>query len=421
MKKIFISLATAALLFTACSSDENQNTDQTTAGAGSLAFNIELEDAGKKAAATDGMIPITSWDNIKEVQIFLYKKGVGAVDGDIAYSYRLTGAEIAAKADKKFSWNDIPVGTYDLAVVANLNVSATEKMAMSLDGGVTKTDFTRFNVVGKKVNSQVMMDLNPSAFPANHTFEAGDKPYSPPTEIFTAYAQDVTITEGVVNTLGGTLGLKREVAMMRVRIHKKHPALSTVDFAEADNFIVIHRMPVGFGLKTQTPAFGGGIFNTASDDNRIMVAATGANTFLSANPASGYKNTNGGAVQILDANFTLWRDIMVLPNQTRAENKLPSANADNARKYFIVLSAKAPANYTLSDGVTKTTAPTNIYWSGLIEGVFTPNIIREVNLTITSPGGPDNPDGPGTEGGLEITLGTPEDWNSVVESTHKEI
>ena len=53
----------------------------------------------------------------------------------------------------------------------------------------------------------------------------------------------------------------------------------------------------------------------------------------------------------------------------------------------------------------------------MIKENFTPNTIREVNLTLRSGGTTDVPTKPREEGGLTISVGTPEAWSSnIVES-----
>ncbi len=416
MKKVFISLVTAMLLFSACGSDDIQTEVDNSDKVGSLKLEVAFEGVNQQTKAGSAAAPITSWSNVKQVQMFLYDK----TTGNIAFSYTIH----PSTGNTTFPWTNIPVGTYDIALVANVK-SSTDNVATSISGGpitsANSVEFTDFNVRGKKINTQVFMDLKPTTFPANHTFQTGDKAYSEASEVFTAYAQDVTIQEGVTTTLGSAMALKREVALMRVRVNKNASFLNEsgkeVNFAHANNFIVIHRLPVGFGLKTQTPKFLGGIVTANSDENRIMIGATGASTFKTADPAAtAYKPTG-----IIDSDFKLWRDIIVLPNVVKTEPEVsPSSNAENSRKYFVVISAMAPAGYELADG-TKTDVAKPIYWSGVISEVFSSNIIREVNLTIKSRGDDKNPDGPKAEGGLIIEVTQPEPWNKNIESSNKEV
>jgi hypothetical protein len=81
MKKVFITLITATLLFSACSNDDAQKPDGGENKTGSLSFDLAFEEAGSgiKAAALSRAIPITGWANIERVQMFLYEQGTGKV------------------------------------------------------------------------------------------------------------------------------------------------------------------------------------------------------------------------------------------------------------------------------------------------------------------------------------------------------
>ncbi|MDR2955401.1 MAG: FimB/Mfa2 family fimbrial subunit [Prevotella sp.] len=405
MKKVFISLLSLALLFSACGSDEDTGTG-TNKKNGELKAKISFDAIAQKATSLSTAIPKTSWDNVNEIQMFLYDK----TSGEVAFS-RIFDPQDGG-AEKIFKWTNVPEGTYELALVANIN-SNIDPIATSLDYGVNWIKLDQYNVENKKINSEIFIDLKKSAFPAGHDFENGDVAYAPTSEVFTAYKSDVTIVEGVLTDLAtaGELKLRREISLMRVRIDKTDkedaPKLSDVDFAHAKNFIVIHNMPVGMGLKLGS--FAGGVY-ASSDDDRIMIGAEGTGTFKTANPAAADYNP----VQIIDTEFTLWNDIRVLPNASRAEGKASDADATASRKYYIVLAGWAPKDYEYADGSIAPVAQP-VYWFGTINGVFSPNIIREVNLTITSKGYTDNPYNPEKTGGLNIKVGSPEDWNTNIE------
>lgn len=412
MKKVFISLMTAALLFSACSSDEKQDEGQ--AGLGSLKVQVDFEEAGSGEKADPAMskaIPVTKWANIKQVQMFLYEKATGKV----AYTYQIKPTD----SKTSFDWANIPVGDYDLALVANVK-SSTDNVTTYVNS-TTPEEFTDFNSKNRILNTDIFMTLKKATLPAVHTWETSATGYAESSEIFTAYAENVKIQEGVPATLG-SLKLLREVSLMRVRVNKTADFLNEtgkeVKFNDASNFIVIHRMPKEFGLKTpHTPTINYGGVSSTSDDNMIMVAATGAQTFKTANPSlNDYSNPT-----IIDANFTLWRDVIVLPNVSKSATAAdPAGKAIDARKYFVVISALAPTGYKLDNGKVLT-APTKLYWSGLINDVFTPNVIREVNLTIKSRGDEENPKGPTHQGSLDIVVSAPEQWNQTIQRTDQDI
>lgn len=415
MKKVFISLVSAALLFTACGSDEEVS--KTTGKTGDLHVSIDFDGLTPKAASLSAAIPVTGWSNINKVQMFLYN----ASDGKVAFSAVINPSSVTG-TNKTFQWANVPVGTYQLALVANIK-SDEDNIATFLDGGISPVMFDAYNVKDKNLNTQVFIDLKKKAAfpsPTNHTFPTGAVAYAPSSELFTAYAPaSVTIAEGVPTDLTATpLQLKREISLFRVRIDKTNkpasaPALNTVSFSHTSNFIAIYNMPKGIGLKVGS--FAGGIYDTPSEASRIMIGAEGVGTFIASDPTSGYSPAT-----ILDTDFTLWNDIRVLPNASKAEGKASSDDAAPARKYFIVISGWAPAGYEYADGTTASVAQP-VYWSGTVNGVFSPNVIREVNLTISSKGYTDIPGEPDKTGGLDIVVGAPELWNSVIEREDKEI
>ncbi len=409
MKKVLFSLAFAALLLSSCGSDENV---PVTSKTGDLVAEVTFDGLTAKAASSTA-IPVTKWSNVNKIQLFLYDSTSGAV----AFSDIIDPSESTTKI---FKWTNVPQGTYELAIVANINsADGKDNVATSLNGGASWTKFDAYNVVSKKLNSEIFIDLKQSELPSDHNF-TGKVPYAPASEIFTAYASAVKIEEGKVTDLSGAakaLKLKREISLMRIRIDKTDktdaPALSTVDFVNAKNFLAVENLPVGLGLKLD--AFAGGIYATPSVANRVLIASKGVDTYNTANPAS----TDYNPTTIIDSDFTLWKDIRILPNATRAEAKAPSADADAARRYFVIISGVAPDQYEYADG-TKANGPQAVYWAGTIKGVFSPNVIREVNMTIKSKGYPEIPN-PEKEGALIIEVGTPEDWNSNIETENLDV
>lgn len=411
MKKFFFSALTAiAIMFSACNSDDVTNTPS---DGGGFRFSVDFEDTGEPEvrATPSTAIPITSWSNIDKIRMFLYNSS----DGKIAYSYEI---DPAAKADKVFNFLDIPSGTYDLALVANIK-SSTNNVSTSVDGWATLAEFGDYTVRTKRINTDVVMDLKKlGSFPTGHTVPAARLPYAPASEVFMAYQSGIQITTGATKDLTATpLLLKREVSMMRVRINKKADFLNEsgklVDFANATNLIAVQTIPVGFGVKLG--GFAGGINTTASNTDRVIVGASGASAFKTTNP-SALTHTNP---IVLDSDFTLWQDVLVLPNATKAEGKTATANASQDRKYTIIVSAQAPAGYKLDNGTVLSTARP-IYWSGIINEVFLENNIREVNLTIKSRGTDVWPE-IREVGGLDIKVSAPENWNTTIQSTEKEI
>ncbi|MBF0575173.1 FimB/Mfa2 family fimbrial subunit [Dysgonomonas sp. GY617] len=418
MKKSFLSLFIIGALFSSCSNDDSPI--DSPENVGELTTKLSFEEAGGNSvrAALSTAIPITNWNNIKQVQMFLYDAA-----GKVAYSQTIT----PTASNLNFTWTNIPIGTnYNLAIVANAK-SSSDNIYTSLDGGANGVEWGNYNVKSKNINSQIWMGLKPLAtFPTAYDAkkETNDKPYAEASEIFTAYASNVTIAQGVTTDLSGSpLQLKRDVSLLRVRVDRSDAKLAGVNFAHANTSILIHRQPVGLGLKLGS--FAGGIYATASNPDHIMVAASGASTFKTTDPTT----TTHNPTKIIDSNFSLWRDIVVFPNATMAEvaaGKLPSGLADNDRKYFIMISARTPDNisvanpYKLEDG-TILTAAADLFWWATVNEVFLSNNIREVNITIKSSGSITPPVNPTEEGGLKITVSAPLPWNSEIQSTNTEV
>lgn len=399
-----LMLVAMSLLLWSCGSDDKLSSTETETG--NLTAKISFYSTKTKSASSTA-IPVTSWSNIKKIQLFLYN----STDGTVAFSDVIDPSTVST-TEKTFKWTNVPVGTYNLALVANVN-SDEDRVATSLDGGSTWTAFNAYNVLNKTLNSKLYMDLKKSYFPANHTFGTGDVAYDPSSEIFTAYSKNVTIQEGVTTDLSSSaLTLTREVSLMRVRIDKRDkttaPYLSTVSFSDTSNFIAIHNLPVGMGL--ELGSFAGGVYST-SDKSRIMICSRGTSTYNSEDPSSSDYNPTS----IIDTAYTLWKDIVVWPNASRSERLASSDEAATARKYFIVVTGWAPAGYEYADGTIAAQAQP-VYWYGTINGVFAPNVIREVNLSLSSKGYPSNPVNPDSVGGLTIELGAPADWSSNIES-----
>lgn len=421
MKRIFLSLLAATALFSACSSDD---TEKGSNGAtGTLTGTITFDGLSERAAALSTAIPSTSWArNIKQVQMFLYDATGKVVFSDV----------IQPTTDgQKFTWTNVPAGTgYTLALVANVK-SSSDNIDTYLGGlGTTLAAWDKNNVKGLKVNSQLMMDAKPivagSPILSNQIIGAGNKAYNAPAEVFTAYATGVNITEGSTNSLPA-LALKREVAMMRIRINATKPLNQTenngklffndpqADLALNTSGIVVQNLPKGLGFELGT--FKGGI-SAPSVASSLILVASGNTTYNTAEPASGY-----GAGTILTSGYTLWKDILVFPNTTKADNE---TTAQPARKYFIKIRALAKAGYQYVEGDAskKTLADGGVNWWGTVNESFSPNKIREVNITLTSLGTPDGPDVPITPekvGGLEITVSAPVNWDPVIDRSDIEL
>lgn len=424
MKKVFNSFYVLMLLFlSSCAS--NENVDTTTKGTGELIAKINFSQAQGTRATSDAestAIPKTSWENVKDLQLFLYDSS----NGKVAFSkmFKPKVSSDGSDGTQAFTFTNVPVGTYKLALVANIYAGST---AYNIRTMVNGTDLTlnTTNVLGKSLTTpDIYADLATTSFPLGHTWNndnSQNQAYFPPSEIFTAYSSSVVeIKEGETATEpknnGGSsntaLSLTREISLMRVRVNKEDktpdaPQLSLVDFKHEKSFIAVHRLPKGLKLD------GTGVFQD-SDKDRILIGAIGTTTFETEDPGSNYRNLDGSTTpaKILKGDYKLWKDIFVLPNTKGTQATTDDAVA--ARKYFIVIAGWAKDGYKFANGTSVAAGGQTVYWSGTINGVFSRNVIREVNLNITSPGSPVNPIDPDEVGGLTITVGAPIDWNSIV-------
>ena len=177
-----------------------------------------------------------------------------------------------------------------------------------------------------------------------------------------------------------------------------------VKFDTQYSFIVVQTLPDYFSLDN-------GVSENVIEDN-VFVGATGTGTYKDADPTEGYNPT-----VIKTGLYTHWNDFHVLPN---VKGRGTEANG----KYFIIIGAwidlPEGKSYKARDGkITTTSQP--VYWTAVVEEAFTRNVIREVNLTLKTPGYFEFPDKPTGQGSLEIIIGAPEPWNSTIVSTNLDI
>lgn len=408
MKKYLLSLLAVAVAGGLASCSKNVQPDGQEDGAkGELVAKITFEGVADNKAALSTAVPVTSWTNIRQLQVILYD-----ASNVVKYSDIVT----PNPGQTTFTWADVPAGTYTLAMVANVK-SSTDAVTTSLDGGATVAEWTKFNVRSKSVASQLTIAHKASSFPAGVAGDyAGKTAFAEPAEIFMGYQASVTVSNGTTTVVPGSVALKREVALMRVRLRQNDRTdadNTNVNFNGADASIMIHRLPESMKVAQGND---GGVGSTSAENN-ILVAASGTSTFKTGNPTTGY-----APAIIVDADYTMWRDIVVMPNDAGRSNTAANILAVADRQYFVVVSGHAPQGHVLADGTTVSSASgATVYWSGLVREAFVPNIIREVNLNLRSGGSTDVPPAPTQEGGLTITVSAPAAWNSNIERTDIEL
>ena len=402
MKKRFSLLWSLLAMVVVCACSKGGGSDYPDPEKAGLTFQVTFDKTGMEGRAPQSTaIPETSWSNIKQLQFLLYN-----TSGQVVYSTIVN----PTSALTTFTYTDVPVGTgYTLVAVANVK-SSSDAITTYLDGGTTPTEWTMWNV-RQKTLPNLVIEHKAGDFPtfcSSKLTTAGNTAYTEPSEIFMGASASFDVTTGITTTVPA-IALKREVAMLRVRLNVKDSEtdnLNTVDFTK-DASIMIYRLPDNMKVGA---ANAGGVSSTSTDAN--ILAVKDGTIFNTANPTSGYDPK-----VILGGNFTMWRDIIVWPNNGgRAVNGASTAEASTDRQYFIVVSGRGATGHILANG-DEMAADGPVYWSGLIKENFTPNTIREVNLTLRSGGTTDVPTKPREEGGLTISVGTPEAWSSnIVES-----
>ena len=402
MKKRFSLLWSLLAMVVVCACSKSGGSDYPDPEKAGLTFQVTFDKTGMEGRAPQSTaIPETSWSNIKQLQFLLYN-----TSGQVVYSTIVN----PTSALTTFTYTDVPVGTgYTLVAVANVK-SSSDAITTYLDGGTTPTEWPMWNV-RQKTLPNLVIEHKAGDFPtfcSSKLTTAGNTAYTEPSEIFMGASASFDVTTGITTTVPA-IALKREVAMLRVRLNVKDSEtdnLNTVDFTK-DASIMIYRLPDNMKVGA---ANAGGVSSTSTDAN--ILAVKDGTIFNTANPTSGYDPK-----VILGGNFTMWRDIIVWPNNGgRAVNGASTAEASTDRQYFIVVSGRGATGHILANG-DEMAADGPVYWSGLIKENFTPNTIREVNLTLRSGGTTDVPTKPREEGGLTISVGTPEAWSSnIVES-----
>ena len=402
MKKRFSLLWSLLAMVVVCACSKSGGSDYPDPEKAGLTFQVTFDKTGMEGRAPQSTaIPETSWSNIKQLQFLLYN-----TSGQVVYSTIVN----PTSALTTFTYTDVPVGTgYTLVAVANVK-SSSDAITTYLDGGTTPTEWTMWNV-RQKTLPNLVIEHKAGDFPtfcSSKLTTAGNTAYTEPSEIFMGASASFDVTAGITTTVPA-IALKREVAMLRVRLNVKDSEtdnLNTVDFTK-DASIMIYRLPDNMKIGA---ANAGGVSSTSTDAN--ILAVKDGTIFNTANPTSGYDPK-----VILGGNFTMWRDIIVWPNNGgRAVNGASTAEASTDRQYFIVVSGRGATGHILANG-DEMAADGPVYWSGLIKENFTPNTIREVNLTLRSGGTTDVPTKPREDGGLTISVGTPEAWSSnIVES-----
>ena len=387
------SLLVVLLTATSCSSDHNE--DDLPAKTGTFELNFTFEGTSEKTRASTA-IPETNWKNINQIQFFLHdSKNKVVFSSIVAPTSGNTGS-------KTYTYTAIPVGEYTLVAVAN---AKSDKDNVTTYISSAPQTWTEGNVYNMEIKD-LFIKHKPGSWSTAITGNANAKavvdklfPHTEPSEIFMGYATGIKINTAAPHK--ASVSLKREVSMMRVRIDQKtHKEAKEVDFGAATASVILYRLPDQMGIGNGNL---GGISTTSTEANAVSVSGA-------------FSSANNNAY--LDGNFSLWKDVIVFPNNGgRANNSATTATADDYRKYFVVLCGIAKSGHYYSGG-KQAAAGDPVFWYGQIKEVFTPNTIREVNLILKTGGLPTPPDKVIDFGGLEVSVSEPEKWSSnIVVST----
>lgn len=312
-EKRFSLLWSLLAMVVVCACSKSGGSDYPDPEKAGLTFQVTFDKTGMEGRAPQSTaIPETSWSNIKQLQFLLYN-----TSGQVVYSTIVN----PTSALTTFTYTDVPVGTgYTLVAVANVK-SSSDAITTYLDGGTTPTEWTMWNV-RQKTLPNLVIEHKAGDFPtfcSSKLTTAGNTAYTEPSEIFMGASASFDVTTGITTTVPA-IALKREVAMLRVRLNVKDSEtdnLNTVDFTK-DASIMIYRLPDNMKVGA---ANAGGVSSTSTDAN--ILAVKDGTIFNTANPTSGYDPK-----VILGGNFTMWRDIIVWPNNGgRAVNGASTAEA----------------------------------------------------------------------------------------------
>lgn len=470
MKKdiiILVAMVVSSMMMDSCS-DSVSSLPEEKEGTGTIAFTIDFarDDSrasdnnttgSQPAAPVSTAIPLTSWDNIHSLQIFLYDQ-----NNYIVFSRYIDGAQIKETLENDpfntgkitYTYANVPNGTYHLMAVANAN-SASENVLTYLDGLAMKWD--ERNVINSSIH-RCRMEHKPSVFPAFYLSEIAqsgltrnEKPFAEPAEIFMGAGRQVDRPDNMVQVLAeqevkAEIKLERQVSMMRLRLNL---AGNGDDLNNADvnlreggllNFssnasVMIATLPsVMLPLHDDLIVDGVKYFqgvSPLSNQSDVMVLAGldgEPRPFRETNPTvgyvkSGYAEDAGFPGEIVNIaadpyHATSWRDILVMPNDKN--RMLTDENpVINENRYLLIISAMGLPGHRSREGVLE--APHTVYWTGYINEPFEAGKIREVNISFKDGGSQELPVRPDEAGTLTIVVKEPRDWNPVHKVTHVEL
>ncbi len=477
MKKSVAHLATALLaasaLLASCADNSSEpETPEEKEGTGIIAFTIDFaksdgsrsdtapgtggtsSNGSSPATAISDAIPLTSWDNIHSLQIFLYDQ-----NNFIVFSRYISADEIkqALETDPfhtgriTYTYADVPNGTYHLMAVANAN-SGTEPVVTYLDGLAMR--WNQENVINTRIH-RARIEHKPFEFPRFYLDDLAatgvtrtSLPFEAPAEIFMGVGRQTDMQIGgefpdMVQVIAeqethAEITLERQVSMMRLRLNLAgdEDDLNNADinlreggklnFSSHAMIMVVTLPSVMLPIHNDMIIDGVNYYKGVSpvmNQTDILVTRPVSNEvtrhFFDENPTEGYVKKGyatdagypGDIVGLGEADpyrATSWRDILVMPNH-KAHMLTPENPVINENRYLLVISALGLPGHECKEGVL--TEPHTVYWEGYINEPFEPGKIREVNITFKDGGQMEVPTRPDNSGTLTIVVKEPQDWN----------
>lgn len=377
-----MAIAMALLMgVTSCKNSIEQESTETGELHLTMGFTVPTTKAG--ASTTK---PVTSWDkSIKSLQLLLVDPATDVVR--YAHTVNLASLTGSGLTRTTASIPSVPVGTWDLYLVANNNTATVTAMYANLMAGTDAPITAGTNITTALFKLKAGSDANAAT---------GAVSYVQPTEIFVAKRAAVQIIADQVNTVTSGVDLTRITGLLRVRINKSHVDVRTVDFGHASASFRVRNVATGYNMKSAA------LSGVAANNTIFAVGAfrtLGNYTTLSTGGSPEYADSgaNGMGVVADQSNvddFTYWRDYL----------SFPGGSASGAGRFNIVVSGYAPAGYRTADGTLVAAGGGLVYWTGPVDAVLTANNILEMNVTLTTPGigGPTVPP-VGTFGNLTVT------------------
>lgn len=455
MRKSVLSIGISAMLvagLASCSDNADPN-DIVDSEVGTLAFTIDFKNVTSRsdenpeqtssgsepANAVSNAIPTTSWDNIQNLQLFLYDRNGVVYFSDYVDAARIRAtiqANPSATGKVTYTYSNVPAGFYYLTAVANVD-NQSQSISTKING--METTWNADNVLGKYIYN-LRIEHKEDAFPIFYTNQIAasgvvrtERPYAQPSEVFFGKGVQVggSTVDGIEVLSGKTVNaevtLKREVSMMRLRLNLAGSETNTnnadvslnpegkVDFS-SNAVIMLATLP-----ECIMPMYGdmtvGGVQYIAGTSSHsvqssvlVTTAVDGNRHFYLNNPMTGY--TENSKIIGIDGdpyNANAWRDIIVFPND---KNRQYTVDNDIIRqnRYLLIISARGLVGHVTKEGELTEEKP--VYWVGYINEPFEPNKIREVNVTFLDGGTQELPERPDNVGNLTVSVSAPEAWDS---------